>query len=159
MLNWYRIPNIIRNVLIYRIVHLTDGTCCHTKPFFKFLHKYPLIIGSLERSDQAELGISRTFEKNKILVKLWRKEKSDLRIQYMATWCDGKFDVNMTSLEVVRTRHHIRRFLRRSLVLKIKLITGQTLGTTDKTERRNNMAKSEGRYFWLLRLWRLSIVV
>ena len=63
----------------------------------------------------------------------------------MATWCDGSFDVNMMSSEVVRTRHHIRRFLRRYLVLKIKLNTGQTLGTTDKIKRRKNMAKSEGR--------------
>ena len=51
----------------------------------------------------------------------------------------------MTSSEVVRTRHHIRRFLRRSLVLKIKPNTGQTLGNSDKIERRKNMAKSEGR--------------
>ena len=63
----------------------------------------------------------------------------------MATCHDVTFDVNMTSLEVVRTRHHIGRFLCRSLVLKIKPNTGQTLGTTDKTERRKNIAKSEGR--------------
>ena len=50
----------------------------------------------------------------------------------------------MTSSEVVRTRHRIRRFLRRSLVLKIRPNTGHTLGTTDKRERRKNMAKSEG---------------
>ena len=56
----------------------------------------------------------------------------------------GFFDVNMTSSEVVRTRHHIRRFLRRSLVLKIKLNTGQMLGTTEKIERRKNMVTSEG---------------
>ena len=31
--------------------------------FFAFLHKYQLFIGSLERSDRAESGISRTFEK------------------------------------------------------------------------------------------------
>ena len=62
----------------------------------------------------------------------------------MATRCDGTFDVNMTSSEVVRTRHHIRRFLCRSLVLKIKPNTGQTLGTTDKIKRRKNMDKSEG---------------
>ena len=43
-----------------------------------------------------------------------------LTIQYMATYHDGTFDINMTSSEVVRTRHHIRRFLRRYLVLKIK---------------------------------------
>ena len=57
---------------------------------------------------------------------------------------DGTFDVNMTSSVVVRTSHHIRWFLRRSLVLKIKFNTGQTLGITDKRERRKNMAKSEG---------------
>ena len=51
----------------------------------------------------------------------------------------------MMSSEVVRIRHHIHRFLRRSLVLKINPNTGQTLGTTDKIERRRNMAKSEGR--------------
>ena len=50
----------------------------------------------------------------------------------------------MTSLEVVCTGHYIRRFLRRSLVLKIKLNTRQTLSTTDKIERRKNMANSEG---------------
>ena len=50
----------------------------------------------------------------------------------------------MTSSEVVRTRHHIRRFLHISLVLKIKPKTGQTLGMTDKIERRKNMSKSEG---------------
>ena len=47
-----------------------------------------------------------------------------LKIQYMATWHDGNFDVNMMSTEVVRTGHHIRRFLRISLVLKIKPNTG-----------------------------------
>ena len=60
----------------------------------------------------------------------------------MATWHNGNFDVNMMSLEVVHTRHHIRRFLRRSLVLKIKPNTGQTLGTKYNRERRKNMAKS-----------------
>ena len=55
-----------------------------------------------------------------------------LTIQYLAILHDGTFDVNMTSSEVVRTRHHIRRFQRRSPVLKIKPNTGQTLGTTDK---------------------------
>ena len=54
----------------------------------------------------------------------------------MATWHDGTFDVNMTSSEFIRTRHHIRRFLRRSMVLKIKPNTGQTLGATDKRERK-----------------------
>ena len=50
----------------------------------------------------------------------------------MANLQDVNFDTNMKSMEVVHTRHHIRRFLRRSLVLKIKLNTGQMLGTTDR---------------------------
>ena len=50
-----------------------------------------------------------------------------LRTQYMATSHGGNFDVNMTSSKVGRTRHHIRRFVRRSLELKIKPSTGQTL--------------------------------
>ena len=54
------------------------------------------------------------------------------------------FDVNMTSSGVVRTHHHIRRFIRGYLVLKIKPKTVQTLGTMDKRERRKNMAKSKG---------------
>ena len=62
----------------------------------------------------------------------------------MATSLNGTFDVNMTSSEVVRIRHHIRRFLRRYPVLKIKPSKVQTLGTTDKRERRKNMDKSEG---------------
>ena len=44
---------------------------------FALLHKYPLFIGSLERSDRAESGISRTFEKKYFFGKLRRKEKSD----------------------------------------------------------------------------------
>ena len=65
--------------------------------------------------------------------------------QYMDTWQDGTFDLNMTLSEVVRTRHHIRRFLSRSLVLKIKPNTGQTPGTTDKIGRRRNVDSSKGR--------------
>ena len=114
--------------------------------FFAFLHKYSLLIGSLERSDRAESGISRTFEKNIFFGEVMTERKNRiLRVQYIATWHDGTFDVNMTSSEVVRTRHHKCRFLRRYLVMKIKLNTVQTLGTTDKIERRKNMAKSEGR--------------
>ena len=62
-----------------------------------------------------------------------RRERNNwpLGIQYMDTWHDGNFDVNMTSSEVVRKRHHIRGFLCRSLVLNIKPNTGYTLGTTD----------------------------
>ena len=75
-----------------------------------------------------------------------RKRNSwPLTIQYIATCHDVTFDVNMTSSEVVRTCHHIRRFLRRSLVLKIEPNTSQKLDTTDKIERRKNMAKSEVR--------------
>ena len=51
----------------------------------------------------------------------------------------------MTSSKVVRTHHHIRRFLHISMELKIKPNIGQTPGTTGKIERRINMAKSEGR--------------
>ena len=65
----------------------------------------------------------------------------------MSTGKDGTFDANMTSPEVVHTRNHICRFLRISLVLKIKPNTGQMLGTTDKRERRKNMAKSVGGTF------------
>ena len=50
----------------------------------------------------------------------------------------------MTSSKVVRTSHHMRRFLRRSMVLKIKPNTGQTSGTAESIERRKNMAKFEG---------------
>ena len=50
----------------------------------------------------------------------------------MAPLYDGTFDVNMTSLELVRTHHHMRRSLRRFLVLKRKWNTGQTLGAIDK---------------------------
>ena len=55
----------------------------------------------------------------------------------MATRCDVTFDVIMPSSEVVRTRHHIRRFLRRSLVLKIKPNTGQTLGSLDENKTKH----------------------
>ena len=59
-----------------------------------------------------------------------------LRTQYTFTWRYGQMDVRMTSSKVIRTRRHMRRFLRRSLVLKTKPSTGQTPGTTDKIERR-----------------------
>ena len=62
----------------------------------------------------------------------------------MATWQVGNSDVNMMSLEVVRTCYRIHRFLRRYLVLKIKSNTGQTLGTTYNGERRSNIAKYVG---------------
>ena len=48
----------------------------------------------------------------------------------------GSFDIDMNLLGVVHTRHDIRRFLRRSLVLEIHQNTVHTLGTTNKRERR-----------------------
>ena len=51
----------------------------------------------------------------------------------------------MTSSKVVCTRHHIRRSLRRSLVLKLELNIGQTPDTTYNIERRKNVAKSKWR--------------
>ena len=66
----------IRYVLRYCIVHLTDGTCCHGKPeCFCIYTQVPTFYSSLERSDRAESGISRTYEKKYFLVKLRRKEK------------------------------------------------------------------------------------
>ena len=127
--------------------------------FSAFLHKYLVFICSLERSDRGESGMSFTFEKKYFLVKFDRKKNRFLRIQYIVTLHDGKFDVNMTASDVVRTRHHIRRFLRRFMVLTIKPNTGQTLGTTDNIERRKNMAKSEGRALLTIETLRLSIVV
>ena len=66
---------------------LTVSTRFHGKPFFfALLHKYPLFIGSLERSDRAESGISRTFEKNIFVGEVMTERKNRiLRIQYMAT--------------------------------------------------------------------------
>ena len=54
------------------VVHLTLGTGFHGRFFVvvAILHKYPLFIGFLERSDRVESGISRTFEKKLFLVKL-----------------------------------------------------------------------------------------
>ena len=58
----------------------------------------------------------------------------------------GQMYVNMMSSKGVRTRHHIRRFLRRSLVPKIHTNTGETPGTTAEGKKKS-MAKSEGRDF------------
>ena len=128
--------------------------------FFAFLHKYPLLIGSLERSDRAESGISRTFEKKRIFWWSYEgKKKSDFEdpiYGYLMWWEIWR---KYVSSEVVHTRHRIRRFLRRSLVLKIKPNIGQTLGNSDKIERRKIWLSLKGGPFWLLRLWRLSILV
>ena len=65
-----------------------------------------------------------------------------LRTQYILTWQNGHIYVNMMSSKGIRTRHHIRMFLCRSLVLKIHQNTGQTLGTTAEGKK-TNTAKSE----------------
>ena len=52
--------------------------------------------------------------------------------------------INMMSSKGVRTRNNMRRFLRRSLILKIHPNTCQTPGTTAEGKNKN-MAKSEGR--------------
>ena len=126
------------------IVHRTYRTSCHGKPYFfeKFtiVTTFYWLFGNIWPSWIR----NKSYFWKKTLVKLWRKKIQIFRIQYMATWCDGIFDVNMTSSKVVRTRHHIRRFLRRSMGLKIKLNTGQTFDISDKIERRKNMTKSEG---------------
>ena len=60
---------------------------------------------------------------------------------YLTEWADvRKYDV----IKGVRKRHNIRRFLRRSLVLKIHLRTCQTPGTTAEGKK-TNMAKFEAR--------------
>ena len=98
----------------------------------------------MEISDRDVLETSGTFEK--IFFGKFMRERNNrpLRNQYMANLKDGDFNVNMMSSEFVRTRHHIRRFLRRSMVLKIKPNTGQTLGTMDKRERGESIDKSVG---------------
>ena len=125
---------------LQRVVHLTVRTSCHGKPYFFRIFTQVLTFYWLFGKIWPSWIRNKSYFWKKVERKNWI-----LRIQYMATWHDGTIDVNMTSLEVMRTRHHIRRFLRRSLVLEIKPNTGQTLGTTDKIERRKNMAKSEGR--------------
>ena len=60
---------------------------------------------------------------------------------YLTGWADvHKFDF----IKYVLTRHHIRRFLPRSLILKIHPNTGQTPG--NKAEwKKTNKDKYEGR--------------
>ena len=99
----------------------------------------------MERYRRVVPETSRTFQKvffGEVMTEInnWPR-----RTKYMDTLQDDTFDVNMTSSKFVRIRHHIRRFLRRYLVLKIKPNTGQTPGTTDKIERRKNISKCEGR--------------
>ena len=74
----------------------------------------------------------------------WERNICPLRTQYIFTWRNGQVYVNITSSNGIRTSHHICRFLHISLILKIKLNTGQTPGTTIEGKE-TNMAKSEGR--------------
>ena len=58
-------PLLCNNNNNNNIGDLTVSTGFHGKLlFFALLHKYPLLIGSLEISDRAESGISRNFEKS-----------------------------------------------------------------------------------------------
>ena len=66
--------------------------------------------------------------------------------QYIFTWKYGQMYVHMTSSKFVRTRHRIRRFPCRSLVLKIHPNPCQTPGTTAEGKKKN-MANSEGAPF------------
>ena len=60
---------------------------------------------------------------------------------YLTEWADVRtYDI----IKRVRTRHHIRRFLRISLIMIIHLNTGQTPGTTAEGKE-TNMANYEGR--------------
>ena len=60
----------------------------------------------------------------------------------MDTLIYGQKRNNMTSSKRVRTRHHICRFLRKSLVLKIHTNTGQMPSRHGQGRGRKNMAKS-----------------
>ena len=128
-------------------MHLTVRTSCHGKPyFFRIFTQVLTFYWLFGKIWPSRIRNKSYFWKKVFFGEVMTERKNRiLRIQYMATWHDGTFDVNMTSSEVVCTRRHICRFLRRSLVLKIKPSTCQTLGTTDKIERRKNMVKSEGR--------------
>ena len=126
------------------IVHLTLSTSCHGIPFFRIFTQVRTFYWLFGKIWSSWIRNKSNFWKKKNWWSYGGK-KIGFWGSNMATWHDGTFDINMTSSEVVRTRHHMRRFLRRYLVLKIKPNTVQTLGTTNKIERRKNMAKSEGR--------------
>ena len=90
--------------------------------------------------------------KNVLFVEvIWERNIWPLRNQYIFTWQNGQMYVHMTSSKVVCTCHHIRKFLHRSLVLKIHLSPCHKTGTTAKG-RNKNMASSEGAplYLWSL---------
>ena len=60
---------------------------------------------------------------------MWEINVWPLRTQYIFTLRNGHMYVNMASSKSVCTHHNIRRFLRRSLILKIYPNPGQTPGT------------------------------
>ena len=117
---------------------------------------------------KAELNLTYFYTKPKCLLVLWKdlskmfqeqhgvlkkstfgevmRERNicPLRTQYIFTFQNGQMCVHMMSPKVIHTRHHIHRFLRRYLVLKIHLNTGQMPDTTAEGKKKN-MAKSEGR--------------
>ena len=132
-------PSIVSK---HTVADLTLGTGFHGKPyFFCTFTQVPTFYRLFGKIWPSWIRNKSYFWKKVFFGEVMtERENRILRIQYMATWCDGTFDVNMTSSKVVRTRHNIRRCLRRSLVLKIKPNTGQMLGNSDKIERRKNMA-------------------
>ena len=107
------------------------------------LNKTQLFIGSLERSHLAEsekVELAKKVLSGEVMREgnIWL-----LRTQCIFTWKYGQMYVHMTSSKVVHTPHHIRRFLHRALILKMKLNTGQTSGTTAEGKK-TNMDKYEG---------------
>ena len=106
--------------IIVSIADLTLGTCFHGNCFCIFT-QVPTFYWLFRKIWPRWIRNKSYFKKKLFFGEVMTERKNwILRIQYMATWCDGTFDVNMTSSEVVHTRHHIRGFLRISLVLKIK---------------------------------------
>ena len=60
-----------------------------------------------------------------------------LRNQYIFTWRHGHMFVHTKSSKVVRIRHYIGRFLRKSIVLKIHLNACQAPDTTENGRNKN----------------------
>ena len=108
------------------------------------LHKPQIFIGSLEISRWDESENVKLLKRVLFGEVMQEGNIWPLRNQYIFTWKYGQMYVHMTSSKVVRTPHHIRRFIRRDLLLKMKLNTGQTPGTTSKGKK-TNMNKYEGR--------------
>ena len=79
-----------------------------------------------------------------------------LRTQYMATWLYGQKHKIMMSSKCVFTFHPMRRFLQKSLALKIHPNAGQMPGTGAKRKKKNMANSVRGRFdCWYL--WRLYI--